>query len=62
MLAIEVGGSSVQTTRFADDGSFQGVPLSDHKDETWAFAASAWSMASASKAPTTLPRICSRWI
>lgn len=39
MLAIEVGGSSIQATLFANDGTFQIVPLSDHKQKAWAFAA-----------------------
>lgn len=39
MLTIEVGGSSVQAILFEDNGSFRVVPISEHRDVEWAFAA-----------------------
>ncbi len=38
MLTIEVGGSSVQATLFENNG-FRIVPLSEHRDDEWAYAA-----------------------
>jgi hypothetical protein len=39
MLAVEVGGSSVQATLFEDDGTFHLVPLVNHRDDPWMYAA-----------------------
>jgi hypothetical protein len=38
MLAIEVGGSSVQATNFAGDGSYNIVHLEDHRHDDWLLA------------------------
>lgn len=39
MLAVEVGGSSVQATLFENNGSFHFVPLADHRNDRWVYAA-----------------------
>jgi predicted NBD/HSP70 family sugar kinase len=39
VLAIEVGGSSVQATVIEDDGTFRIVPLAEHRNGAWCFAA-----------------------
>jgi hypothetical protein len=39
MLTIEVGGSSVQATLFDNNNGYRIVPISEHRDDEWAYAA-----------------------
>lgn len=39
MLAIEVGGSSVQAVLFDAEGSSSVVPLAEHRDQEWVYSA-----------------------
>jgi hypothetical protein len=39
MLTIEVGGSSVQATLFDNTDGYRIVPISEHRDDDWAYAA-----------------------